>query len=132
MNFDLNAVRSSRSTLIVVGGSLVAIIGSFLAWASVEGISVSGTDGGDGTLTLILGLITAALAVFLLGRGRSRQIGVAIAAALIILIAVINIADVNSVASDFGGIADVSVGFGLWLVLIGGIVALAGAFVKDA
>ena len=46
---------------------------------------------------------------------------------LITIVAIIDIADVNSFGDEFGGIASVSVGIGLWLVLVGGVVGTAGA-----
>ena len=49
------------------------------------------------------------------------MIGLIVAGALITLIAIVDIADINDVAGGFGDLVDVSVGLGLWLVLIGGI-----------
>jgi hypothetical protein len=85
---------------------------------------------GDGVITLIVGIAAAAMALLMSGRGRT--IGVAIAAGIIVLVAIIDIADVNRAIGDIGvpGI-DASVGIGLWLVLIGGVVALVGAFIRD-
>ncbi|MDX1691345.1 MAG: hypothetical protein R3290_10015 [Acidimicrobiia bacterium] len=134
----MEKITGSRSTIVVLVGALITVLGSFLTWASVSAagvsVSVSGTgEGGDGLLTLILALATGAVAIFLSGRpGRARMISIVIGAALIVLIAVINIADVNSVAGDLGGGVDVSIGIGLWLVLLGGIVAAVGAFLPDA
>ncbi|NQV05628.1 hypothetical protein HQ535_03685 [bacterium] len=132
MNMD--AIKTSRSTMVVAGGALLVILGSFLTWVSIDiggqTISSSGTgEGGDGTLTLILAIAAVALAVFLLGKGTARKIAVAIAAALILLIAIIDVQDIMS-GGDLG--IDASVGIGLWLVVVGGVVALAGAFIKDA
>ncbi len=134
--FSMERVTSSRSTMIVLIGALVVVIGSFLAWASVsvEGFgseSVGGMDG-DGTITLIVGLAAAAFALFL--KGRARMIGVIVAGAIIVLVSIIDIVDVGRAAGELGGLpgVDVSVGFGLWLVLIGGIAAVVGAFIKDA
>jgi len=133
--FSMEKITSSRSTLIVLVGALLALIGSFLPWAtvSVEGFgseSASGMDG-DGVITLIVALAAAAIAVFMKGRG--RMIGIIVAAGIIILVSIIDIADVNRAAGEIGDIpgVDTSVGFGLWLVLVGGVVALVGAFVKD-
>lgn len=127
--FSMDRITGSRSNLIVLVACAVAFIGSFLPWASVIGISVSGTDGGDGTLTLILALATAAAAVFL--KDRARMISVLVGAALVVIIAVVNIADINSISSDFGDALSPSIGIGLWMVLAGGIAAAVGVFVKD-
>ena len=119
--------------MIVLGGALVVVIGSFLAWATVSagGISVSasGMDG-DGVITLVVGLAAAAMALFLKDRG--RNIGVAIAGGIIVLVAIIDIADVNRALGEFpGGGVEASVGIGLWLVLLGGITVLVGPFIRD-
>ena len=131
----MEKITGSRSNMVVVIGCVVALIGSFLAWGSVSAagvsVSVSGTEGGDGTLTLILSIATAVAAIFLMGRGRARQISVVIGAALILLIAIMNIADISGLGDDFGGAVDVSIGIGLWLVLLGGIAAAVGAFLPE-
>ncbi len=132
--FVRERITSSRSTTIVFGGAMLALVGSFLSWASVSAgpfsQSIGGMDG-DGVITLIFAIAMAAFAVYLKGLG--RMVGVVVAAALLIVVAVVDIIDVNRLAGDidFGEI-DVSVGIGLWLVLIGGIAAAVGVlFVKE-
>lgn len=132
----MEKITGSRSNMVVVIGAIVVVLGSFLSWASVsaggQSVSFSGTgEGGDGVLTLILALATGAAAIFLMGRGRARMISIVVGAALILLIAIINISDVSSVGDQFGGLADVSIGIGLWLVLIGGVAAGVGAFLPE-
>ena len=132
----MDKITGSRSNLVVVIGCVVALIGSFLAWGTVSAgglsVSVSGTDGGDGTLTLLLAVATAVAAILLMGRGRARQISIIVGAALILLIAIINIVDISSLGSDFGDAVDVSIGLGLWLVLLGGLAAAVGAFLPES
>ena len=60
------------AAVILVGGALVAI-GSFLPWATATGlvsVSKSGLDGGDGILTLPVGVVIA-----LLGLSRLQRSG---------------------------------------------------------
>jgi len=88
--FSMESITGSKSTLVVLIGAAIALLGSFMNWVTVSGggISVSAggmSDGGDGVITLIVAIGTAAAAIFLKG---------------------------------------------LWMVLVGGIVAAAGAFLK--
>ncbi|WOC14486.1 hypothetical protein MP11Mi_36080 [Gordonia sp. MP11Mi] len=113
--------------------ALVVFVSAFLPWVSFTGGSVSGTQGGDGTLTLILALIAgalAAVAIFLTAKQqllpRAAGIAATVVGVLITVIAIIDIADVgNSQVNGFGLVFDFSVGFGLWLTLVGGL-ALIG------
>jgi hypothetical protein len=119
--------------VLALGGAALAAIGSFLPWATVSGfvdISKNGMDG-DGVITLVGALIFGGLAAWsLLGSwSKGRMIGALVVAVLVTLIAVIDIADVASRFSDIDTEAlglDVSIGIGLWIVLLGGLVGVAG------
>jgi uncharacterized oligopeptide transporter (OPT) family protein len=126
--------------MIAIGGALLAIIGAFLAWATVTGeaktileqagqsTSVTGWDGDDGVIVVFAAVALAAMAIGL--KERSRQIGMIAAAGIIVLVCVFNFFDITGEEIPFvdGGF---SVGIGLYLSLIGGAVGLAAAFLKD-
>lgn len=59
------------------------------------------------------------------------MIGALVIAALVGLVAVIDIVDVSSRFSDLEGL-EVSVGIGLWLVLLGALAGVAGAVIALA
>lgn len=104
--------------LTVVGASVVVVVGALLPWATLGFISVAGTEG-DGVITLILGLATAALALLASVKGSRWPLLVgAVLSVLVVLIAIYDISDVSSTAS---------VGSGLWLTLIAGGVAVVAA-----
>ena len=118
-------------------GAVLAAIGSVLEWASVDAgfatVSKSGLDA-DGALTLPASLIFGGLALSALIKVWSlgRMIGALVVAALVALIAVVDIADISSRFSDLeaqGIEVDVSVGIGLWLVLLGASVGVAGCVI---
>lgn len=119
-------------------GMLVAavliVIGSVLPWATIDlgfiSQSIGGLDG-DGGITLVLALVAGVLAYFSKGRKIGFAIGAVVAAAISALIAVIDIADVSSLGGggDLGIDSGISVGIGLWLVLIASLAAV-GAGIK--
>jgi hypothetical protein len=123
---------------VLLGAGLAAVLGALLPWlrASVGPITIerAGTDV-DGAITLFLGVVLGALALLALVigsvRARGLALGVAaiVVAGLVLLIAVVDIADVKDKAVDIeaGGIdIEVTVGSGLWLTLVAGLVGIVG------
>jgi hypothetical protein len=150
----------SRSTplgpvLAIAGGALLAI-GSFLTWAEVSGggqsESVSGTEGSDGWITLIAGLLVvgAGVAAF---RATRRPLTILIIAMGLVgggvglydaltakenVIAEVaeqsaaasgaSVAEVRAVLDQLidSGQIGISIGIGLYVVIAGGILAVVG------
>ncbi len=107
------------------------VLGAFLPWAQVGALKANGTDG-DGVLTLILGLAGAAL-VYFWNRHKALPLAAVVAAGLALLIGgydTINIADTDPIFGEFGG--EVDVGTGLYLTIIGALVAGVTALVEAA
>lgn len=120
--FSMDRITGSKSTLVVLVGSILALLGSFMTWASFAGQSIGGMgDGRDGTISFIVAILTAGAAVFM--KGNPRKWSVVAGAAVILFVAIANMLDINDVG--------LSIGIGLWMVLIGGVAAAAGAFIKD-
>ena len=120
--FSMDRITKSKSTMAIIVGSLLALFGSFMTWASFAGLSIGGMgDGRDGTISFVVAIATAAVAIFL--KGNARKWSVVAGAAIILFVAIANMLDIND--------AGLSIGIGLWMVLIGGIVAGVGAFIKD-
>lgn len=115
---------TTREYLIGAGG-LAVLIGSFLPWATAFGglAEKRGTEG-DGVITLVCGIAMLVLG-YLWYRSDSRnwKIAYIVAAALAAVVAVIDVIDV-------GGTDGVSIGYGLWIVLIGSVAGVAAFFVK--
>jgi hypothetical protein len=117
---------STREYLMWGGGAAV-LIGSFLPWASAFGglAEKKGTEG-DGVITLVCGIAMLLLGYMWYKSGnRNWKIAYIVAAGLAAIVAVIDIADV-------GGTEGISIGYGLWIVLIGAIAGLGALFVKTA
>jgi hypothetical protein len=119
---------------IVVAGALYAI-GSALPWASITApfvgtISKSGLEGGDGVVTLLIGIVLA-----LVGLGHltgSRAAGSKLATVLLSVaalgMAAFEISTVSSRLADIDSdVGYASTGIGLWLMAVGGVLALLSA-----
>lgn len=127
----------------MVGAAGIVVVGSVLPWISLSGRDASlveelverqgeGLNGldKDGVLTIILGLVAAVMGVLrATGRiVRPAAITGAVMGVLTALIAVVDIADVQSVKNDLNVALvqlDVAPGIGLWLTLLGGVAVTA-------
>jgi hypothetical protein len=118
---------------------LLAVLGSFLPWvtataALVGTISRSGMEGGDGIVTLLLG-VAAGLVGFSRLRGPTKAtvwlgpllLGLAIAGlgAFEIIIIQDRLKEVDS------EVGTASVGMGPWAIAVGGVLVVAGALKRD-
>jgi len=113
-----------------MGAGLLAIVAALLPWTTVNtvftSISRNGIDGGgDGLFTLGLGIV-GALALWQAGRWLWAA---AISGVVIIVIGIVDIVDVqglvDEVNADSDGLASASVGAGLYLTVIAGVVLAA-------
>lgn len=111
--------------LIGLGGAGGLALGSVLPWASVQSvfgsITVNGTDG-DGVLTLACGIIA------IIGFAVRKPLLALIPSAIGLAIGLFDLIDINrnigEVETDF---ARASIGYGLWLLVAGGVVAVVAA-----
>lgn len=134
--------KLSTQRKVVAGGSLAGILATFLPWVNAPIIgSVNGTEG-DGWITLLIFVVPLVLAL----RGdklsfltkRDSYI-VAVAAVVAGLIGVYKIMDVNKAKDSLNGEGfgffvsnSISVGFGLYLLVLAAvIVAAAALFMKS-
>jgi len=110
--------------MTMIGGAAIAL-GSFLAWGSVLGFSVSGMDaGGDGWFTLIGGAAVAIAGFAAYSGSFNIPSWVGWAGVVVGLgVALLNFFDIM-------GTDGVSIGMGMWLMLAGGAVAIYGLLQK--
>ena len=124
---------------LLLGVALAAVIGALLPWAElsleqVPGLSarVNGTEG-DGRITLALGIVIGLAAVLAFVSRRLvlwAAVLAVVASALLILISIIDIADVRRTANEPRLVfVNVRVGSGLWLTLVAGIVGVVAGVV---
>jgi hypothetical protein len=121
---------------LVVGGGLISI-GSFMPWVTAS--TVFGTltrsgldDGGDGIFTIIIGVAVALIGGLIVsGRADTRGTKPGVLFLLTIFV-VVWVADFNDIREriDFldSEFAYGGIGMGMWVMVIGGIVALVGVF----
>jgi hypothetical protein len=121
--------------LLVLCG-LGSVVGAYLPWASVSAsfidpVNKAGIDG-DGRITLALGVLVGLLGLVAVLRPRDRwPCGLAlVGAAVIVIIALVNMADLRSVTGpltpEARAMVDTSIGVGLWLTLVAGLAGVAG------
>lgn len=118
--------RWDAGSILIIVGSVGAFIGAFLPWATLGVLSKAGTEG-DGVITLILALLGGLLGFGGISRGRSGMlVGSLICAALIVLVAIIDIADIGTIGDRTMGL-EPDVGSGLLLTLVAGGCGVLGA-----
>jgi hypothetical protein len=103
---------------LLASGTLT-IVAATMPWATAFAITVSGTSG-DGKLTMAGGLILAGLGL-LMGVGEGRlwvPIAGVITSLLVVLVSLIDAANISRILSRYGDAG--SVGAGLWLTVFAG------------
>lgn len=139
--FDIDTIKqASLGVKIALGGAAVTFLAAFMSWGKVNlpselsgfgfSTSVSGTDGGDGTLTILFSIAVATLCIIQLVKGwhKGMAIGAIACASLCALIGVMNWFDIKDAASGIpsGYDVSVSVGLGLYLTIFASIAMVAG------
>lgn len=126
---------SPTALWVAFGAGIAGFVGSFMPWVKINffgGMSSSGVDGTDGWYSVLLGAAIAAVAIWLV-----RRPGRHLALSLVALLCTIGLAGLGVYEvihlsadipeSEFAG--TVSVGIGLWLIIVAGVVG-AGAMVR--
>jgi hypothetical protein len=118
----------------LVGGAAV-ILGALMDWATVSSadgftVSIAATDA-DGEVVLFCGVVVVVLALLdLVLPGRWWWIGMGVFGGFALLNGVIDFFNISEgIQVEEGG--DVSISAGLYLVLLGGAVAFAGALLRE-
>lgn len=103
---------------LLFGGAGAAIVGGFLPWATLLGISASGSSG-DGLIAAGLALL-ASICGLLTVSNKPGRIGTIVFGFLIVAVAGYDIVNISSTG--------ITVGYGLVITLIGGILVVVGGF----
>ncbi len=116
----MDETRVNAAMMILGGVGLV--VGSFLGWADLLGISVSGIDGGDGWMSLTGAVVVVVFGLRTFFGDRKLPTWFAWGGLFVAIgVAGINLLDIMSTGGD-----DVSLGSGMWLMVFGGFVAFVG------
>ena len=121
----------NKNRIFIIAASAVAILGSFLPWASASAgalgsMTVSGTQG-DGWLIIFLAIVSIVLSClknYKKPMEKPFAIGVIVIGAIQTIISIIDVININKYAVNFGGFG-ISLGFGLILCLLAGIATVA-------
>lgn len=101
--------RLPTSTLLIAGGAVLILIGSFLPWVKIFAFGISGVDTDYGIITLLIGVIALVAAfgagrVFDAGKTRAALVVTAVLGAVALACALyVGFAIRDSVAEDEGG-----------------------------
>jgi hypothetical protein len=127
------------ATMIGLGGLLI-VLGSFLPWLTatapfVGTISKSGMEGGDGIITLILGVVTILIGVSQLTATRLPTLLQRSSIATGIITGAVAIYDYVDVqrrieqVKEQTELVSASVGAGIWTLIVGAILSIVGGMV---
>lgn len=130
---DLNGSKARSypiALIMMLCGGVFVILGSFMGWATVFGLSVAGIEG-DGKITLTLGIGILLLSFFSHRVGSSRNRVLLLAATYIFsLVALLTVvydgAGISKINSSGPFSLGVSIGSGIYVCFIGGILSIAG------
>lgn len=114
---------------VLMTAGAASVIGSFMPWATALGgmLSKSGTQGGDGYFSLILGLIIGGIGVAIgTGSGGHRAATCSLIASLVLgALGIFEVADINHLGSGA-----LSIGSGLVLIITAAVVGVAFSIVS--
>lgn len=107
-----------------LAGAVVTVLGTFLPWATVGALSVSGVDG-DGVIALVL---AAAAAGVILVRDWETTDQLAVAAIGVVCL-LVGLGAWGNVSSMGNGFINVTPGIGLFVTMFGSAMLIAGGVV---
>ena len=78
-----DSITGRKSTMVTLAGSVIALLGSFMTWVSIDGFGSAGgmDEGGDRVITLIVAIGTAAAVIFL--KDKARRISIIVGGVII-------------------------------------------------
>ena len=118
------------SRILGIVGFVLALIGNFLPWASMGGMSISGSAG-DGWFPVVF-LIPVVVLAFLGDRkggfGKGKGLTVLILGVLATLFMIWKIIQISGAGGELGDLLDISLGIGIFVETAGAAVAAVGGF----
>lgn len=123
-------VQPNPAFYVAGAGALLVVLGSFLPWISVTTIfgtvSVNGIEA-DGQFTLVFGILSGLGILLVIQKPGKRAWGAASFALLTLVISIVDLFNASERLVDISSDYTVaSIGIGLYLVVLGGFLGLAG------
>jgi len=120
------------SWIVVLSGGLITL-GSIFPWITasavfVGSISVNGMEG-DGKITIVLGVILLVFGFVGVGGGKIHPVILILPGVAAIGVVIINYQNIQDAVREIqsSGVGVSSIGYGFWMIAIGGVVAVVGA-----
>lgn len=111
-------------------GSMLAIVGCFTNWSSVELLgsteTLTGIEANGGKVILVLAIISLAALGFMAFAKRLHRTAGILSAVMGLLIALIAWANIQDAQSELGSALGITVGVGLYLGTVGGLILIVG------
>jgi hypothetical protein len=126
-------MKNTKPRVLVIVGSALLIIGSFMPWGVMRSVfgtmTVNGMEG-DGLIIAGIGMIILLIAVLRDGTpGRLYSNGAFILSLIAGIVSVLAIGRVSGIAAE-SEYATISTGAGLYACLLGATIAVVGASIK--
>lgn len=126
----MGKTTAAQAAIVVWIGAALLILGALLPWYTISAGFISmtktGTDG-DGVFILGLGLLALLSGLGVRSGGRVGSGGAVVSGILALVIWTVDFQNVTAAIAKAPSGISASLGVGLWVVLIGGIVTIAGA-----
>lgn len=123
------------AAILLLAGGALTILGCALTWFEANGVTVTGfttfgeEDVNDGPFFTFMAVLLIAFGITFLAARRVFVLAIigVIAAGIVILAGIGDYSDVRDFKEVFGEFGDISIGPGLPIVILGGLVSLAGS-----
>jgi hypothetical protein len=128
------------AAILLLAGGALTILGCALTWFEASGVKVTGfttfdgDDVNDGPFFTFMAVVLIAFGITFLAAKRVFVLAIigVIAAGIVILAGISDYGDVRDFKDIFGQFSDVSIGPGLPVVILGGVVSLVGSILALA
>ncbi|MCL6106840.1 MAG: hypothetical protein M1309_05785 [Actinobacteria bacterium] len=114
-------------SLLLIAGAILSIVGSFMSWANLGFLSVSGSSG-DGKITAIAGAVLLVTVIFIYSsKKRNTRVTSVVGFIVGLLLFFLAAYDGTNISNSGSSIIPASVGTGIYVVALGGILSTLGS-----
>ncbi|MHB8142253.1 MAG: hypothetical protein ACYDGX_01140 [Thermoleophilia bacterium] len=119
--------KLTLGSVLLIAGSILSIAGSFMSWANLGFLSVSGSSG-DGKFTAAAGAVLLIVVIFVYSaKKRNAAITFTIGFLVGLLTLFVTTYDGTNIGNSGNAIISASVGMGIYIVFLGGVLSVLGS-----